>query len=120
MTSATKITNKDFDKIRLKYQGLVILECAGDHNGLLKTMESVIDKLQESITIPFRHLRIDPQKDAFIIHQFHVFKEPSYLFFFNGKFIDRLDGIISYNDFSRRINEHITSLTIDNNDSSLI
>lgn len=113
MTKAIHITDTDFDTVRLKYQGLIILECAINNNALLKTMESVIHKLQKSISIPCKHMRIDPQKDAFIIHQFHVFKEPSYLIFFNGEFIDRIDGIISFIDFSKRINEHIASLTMD-------
>lgn len=114
MTKPTHITNIDFDRVTIKHQGLVILECALDNNALLKTMESVIDKLHESIPIPFNHLRIDPQKDASIVHQFHVFKEPSYLIFYNGNFIDRLDGIISYNDFLKRINGHLSNLSINN------
>lgn len=110
MTEAIHITAKDFDGVTLKYQGLIILECASNNNSLLKTMESVLHKLHERIPIPFKRLRIDPQKDAVIVHRFHVFKEPSYLIFYNGKFIDRLDGIIPYNEFSRRINGHITVL----------
>jgi hypothetical protein len=115
MTKAKIITYQDFDGVMLKHPGLIVLECASENNALLKTMESVIHKLQESSPIPFKHLRIDPQKDIQIVHMFHVLKEPSYLIFFKGEFIDRVDGIISYNDFSKRLNEHSISLKLDAN-----
>jgi len=111
MPNPIYITEKDFEGSTLKFPGLSVVECMSNNNGLLKTMEPVLVKLKEGISIPFNHLRINLQIGAFIIHQFHVLKEPSYLIFFNGEFIDRVDGIISYNDFSKRINGHITSLT---------
>jgi thioredoxin-like negative regulator of GroEL len=110
MAKAINISDKDFKGVRLNHPGLIILECASENNALLKTMEPVLQKLHESIPIPFKHLRINLQKEAFIVQQFHVTKEPSYLIFYNGDFIDRMDGIISHNDFSKRVSEHIPAL----------
>jgi len=115
MTDVTYITAQDFNNTRLKFDHLSIVECINNNNALLKVMESVLIKLQNSVSIQFKHLRIDPRNNSFIVNKFHVQQEPSYLIFFNGEFIDRLDGIISYNEFSQRMEQQIKNLKMEIN-----
>ncbi len=112
MTNVKYITAQDFDKAKLNHDGFSIIECISENNGLLKTMESVLLKLQKSVPIQINHFRIDPHNNPFIVEQFYVLQEPSYLIFFDGIFIDRMDGIVSFFDFFLKMNGHIVDLTI--------
>jgi hypothetical protein len=111
MTEVEYLTDKDFDHITLKYDEFSIVECVNGNNGQLLVMQSVISKLINNMPVSLRHFRIDMLKYPFVVEQFYVLNRTAYLLFFNGQFIDRIDGIISYNDFSRRLNVHINAST---------
>ena len=110
MINVKYITAHDFDKTKLNYNGFSIVECINKNNALRITMESVLFRLKNSTPSQIKHLRIDTLKNPIIVEQFHVMHEPSYLIFFNGDFIDRIEGIVSFSEFSFKMNEHIESL----------
>ena len=112
MTNVKYITTLDFNEAKLNFDGFSIIECINENNALLKTMESILFRLKNSIPFPIEHLRIDCQNNPFIVDQFYVTQEPSYLFFFNGDFIDRIDGIVSFAELSLKMNQHIESLAL--------
>jgi hypothetical protein len=112
MTKVKYISAQDFNKDTLNYDGFSIIECINNSNALLKTMESVLLKLQKSVPVPINIFRIDSQKNPFIVNKFYVLQEPTYLIFFDGVLIDRMDGIVSFFDFFLRMNKHMVALTI--------
>lgn len=109
MTDIKYLTNKDFDNTTLKYDGFCLVECVNENHGKLQMMQPVLSRLIDAVPTKLKYMRIDIQKHAFIVEQFYVLQSPSYLIFFNGQFIDRIDGIISYNDLSKRIQQHINN-----------
>ncbi|MDF1547737.1 MAG: thioredoxin family protein [Bacteroidales bacterium] len=104
ITNIKYITTKDFDNTTLKYDGFCLVECVNGNRGQLQMMQPVLSRLIDSVPTKLKYMRIDINKQPFIVEQFYVLQSPSYLIFLNGQFIDRVDGIISYNDFSKRIN----------------
>jgi len=112
MNTIKNISSEDFINERISYNGFVILECFNENNAILKTMELIIMKLRNNLPVQFKHLRINTTLNPFIIEKFYVQKNPSYLIFYKGKFIDRIDGIVSFTDFERRINHNIIKYKI--------
>jgi len=115
MTDIKYITAKDFDNTTLKFDGFCLVECVNGNHGKLQMMQPVLSRLIDAVPTKLKYMRIDIHKHSFIVEQFYVLQSPSYLLFFNGEFIDRVDGIVSYNDFSTRIKGHIHDLAIDEN-----
>ncbi len=112
MTNVKYISSQDFDKAKLNRDGFSIIECIAKNNALLKIMESVLFKIKTTIPTPIAHFRIDIRNNPFIVEQFYVMQEPSYLIFFNGDFIDRIEGIISFTELSIKMKWHIERLVI--------
>lgn len=101
------LTENDFDQSTLKHDGFSIVECVNGNQLQSQIMQPIINKLISNLPVKIRHFRIDMFQYPFIVEQFYILSRTAYLLFYNGEFIDRIDGIVSYNEFSRRISEHI-------------
>jgi hypothetical protein len=109
------LTEKDFDHSTLNHAEFSIVECVNGNQLQSQIMQPIINKLIINMPVPLNHFRIDMLQFPFIIEQFYILSKTAYLLFLNGKFVDRIDGIISYNEFSEKIIEHISSSTTDYN-----
>ncbi|MFN2396685.1 MAG: hypothetical protein ABR597_13470, partial [Bacteroidales bacterium] len=101
------LTDKDFDHVTLKHADFSIVECVNGNQLQTQIMQPIIHKLMHNMPVKIRHFRIDMLQYPFIVEQFYILSKTAYLLFLDGEFIDRIDGIISYTEFSRRINGHI-------------
>ena len=109
MTHIINISENDFNNTEINIAGFVIVECHNGSAGSLQIMEPVFAKLRKRINIEFTHLRVNTQQHSFIKELYHTTQDLNYLFFHNGKFIDRAEGMISIYEFENRINNNLKS-----------
>jgi len=103
------LTEKDFDHSKLNQTDFSIVECVNGNQLQSQIMQPIINKLINNMPVRINHFRIDMLQYPFIVEQFYILSRTAYLLFLDGEFIDRIDGIISYNELSRRINGHISA-----------
>lgn len=106
------ITENSFEDNQLRVEGLAIVECYKGALSPLQIMDPVLYRLRTENKYKFSHLRADIKKYSFIVGEFHVLTFPSYLFFYNGVLIDRLEGLVSFNDLSKAIDDNFSNINL--------
>lgn len=107
MSAIKTISENDFNGVELKNNSLSIVECFDVSSGTLHMMEAVFKRLLNEANFSFTHYRVNTRDNPFIIEQFYILREPTYLIFNKGKLIDKVEGLSSYQTLLTTINKHI-------------
>lgn len=106
MTQLKHISKNDFKGFTLQQPGFCIVECYNNSSGPLQIMEPVFSRLANESDIVVSHVRINIKDNPFIIEYFHILRAPAYLFFDNGVLTDKVEGLISFNQLYKTIQNH--------------
>lgn len=113
MSDIKHLTKEDFIECTLNVKGFAIVECYNGMPGHLQIMEPIFVKLRNKYQKNLTHFRINTEENPFIIEDFYVINEPSYLIFYNGEFIDRIDGMIPFNAFANILEKYVNQTKLD-------
>lgn len=106
MVTIKDISKDDFDGPNLKREGLSIVECFSYSSISRHIMEMFFEKLQNQSQFSFSQYRLNTQDNPFVVELFYIIREPTYLFFNNGKLIDKIEGLTSSNALYELIMKH--------------
>ncbi len=109
MSEIRRISKKDFTNKKLNVPGFVLVECYSNASGPLQIMEPILKKLRTKFQEHMMHCRINIAHDSFVVDNYFVQHVPSYLFFYHGDFIDRIDGLLPFSEFAIVIEKHMAA-----------
>jgi len=73
---------------------LVLVEFYAEWNGTCQIMSPVIKDIKNQFNGELKICRVDYDKEKELISNYGIVKTPTYLIFYKGIIIDRMDGII--------------------------
>lgn len=112
MSEINYINKNDFSNKRLIVSGFALVECYSDVSGPLQIMEPILKKLRMKFQERMVHCRINMTNCSFVVDNYFVRHIPAYLVFYEGDFIDRIDGMIPFNEFAMVIERHVSQILI--------
>jgi thiol-disulfide isomerase/thioredoxin len=95
------ISSKKFNEI-IK-NDLIIVECGNDCCGRCHLMNSIVEPIIKKSEKKIQFIRIDIETSTEIKKEYSIYKKPTYLVFKKGIMIDKIEKLISQNDFLLRI-----------------
>lgn len=107
MEEVKYLSDSDFEDSKLIFENYSIVECFYGSSGMLQIMEPVFSKLCQTHQLVFSHFRINTEDYPFILERFYVSQIPSYLFFYRGELIDRMDGLVAFNKLYTKVKQHL-------------
>lgn len=101
-----EIYGKDFKNVVEKAKGYVIVDVYANWCGPCKKMKPIFDEL--SCTFPdIKFVKINSDEANEISKKYKIRYLPTFLFFKNGKEVDRKEGFFEKNDFKKKIEDLI-------------
>lgn len=109
MNSIQEITHEDFNNSGIKISGIVIVECYDNNNELLVIMEPILKSIKEIHNENVTHVRVNIDKNKFLMKDYYVINVPTYLIFYNHKLCERVEGMIPFFEFENLIKNILRS-----------
>lgn len=108
-TECIKLNDKNFNQEVLDYKGFFIVDFWADWSGPCHIMAPIIEQLSVSFKDRLKVGSINFEYNTDIAQQYGVSCVPTLLFFKSGQLVDRVSGIMSTKDLSKRLNVFINS-----------
>ncbi len=115
MIDIKQVNGKNFTNYRFNVKGVAIVECYNTSKASVKIMEPILERVKERFYNSFEHFRIDVAQNPFVINDFFALHVPTFLIFCNGDLIDRIDGMVPYDDFVEKLGNHIEQKDVSDN-----
>lgn len=109
-TEIINLSENDFTNSTIKKNGLVLVECFNNTFSTLYISEPILSKLRNKYNKNLTHYRINTDTNKFIVENYYVIKYPTYLLFNGGKLINRIEGIIPFNEFAKILEKQMNIL----------
>jgi thioredoxin-like negative regulator of GroEL len=106
------ISEKDIKQKVNAAEKLVMLECFSKHSGSTEIMRPILNKIERTFSLNLSVYRLDTLTCPDFAREFQIYHHPSYLFFFQGRLIDKLDEMLPLSEFASIIESHLEHLNI--------
>ncbi len=107
-TNILKINSEsDFSKKVLNCDKPVIVKFETDWCGACKTMAPVFEKSADEFVGKMKFTQVDADKQKELATKYEVKGVPTFIFFKDGKIVEKIEGGMDENDFKEKIKEII-------------
>jgi len=109
LTECIQLSDKNFDQEVLGFKGYVIVDFWADWSGPCHIMAPIIEQLSVTFKDRLKVGSINFEQNTDLANQYGVSSVPTFLFFKQGQLMDRVSGIMSTNDLTKKLNAFIHS-----------
>lgn len=102
-----KITDENFNSEVLECDKPVLVEIKANWCGCCHIMKPIVEKLGEELKGKLKIGVVDIDTNEKVAKDYGVSELPIILLFKNGELVDHLIGLISRNEFLKRIKSHL-------------
>lgn len=87
--------------------GLVLIDVFAEWCGPCKQISPIVDKLSADFQGKLTVGKVDADKNSSIVEQLQVRSIPAIFLFKDGKIVERLNGLQTYQSLSNLVNKHV-------------
>ncbi len=93
-TDVTYLNKENFnDEIRL-HEGFILIEAFAIRNGNNHMITPIIKEVYDKFEIELKYCRLDVNDESFVASKLKVESAPSFVIMFDGKVVDRINGLL--------------------------